>query len=67
MPKIKKYNFKGEFLKLPEIVAKVGCQANYQTIYSRILRGMEVEKAIYKPVRNYNLCQPTDEWLRMGE
>ena len=67
MPKVKKYHFRGERLRLPEIMERVQCKAPYATIYSRVQRGMNVEMAMTKPIRNYNLGKPSEEWLKMGD
>ena len=66
MPKVKKYHFRGERLKLPEIMERVGSKENYQTIYSRVKRGKTIETALFEPVIKRTF-KPSDEWLKMGD
>ena len=64
--KIKKYKYRGEFLRLPEIMKMAGCKEKYQTIYSRLKRGKALRTALFKPVVKRKF-EPSDEWLKMGD
>ena len=66
MPKVKKYHFRKERLRLPEIMERVGSKENYQTIYSRVKRGKTIEEALFEPVVKRKF-EPSDEWLKMGD
>jgi hypothetical protein len=62
MPKIKKYPTKWGEKTLPELIEITNSNVKYQTIASRIRRGVDVEEAVTKETALSLKPHPTSEF-----